>query len=226
MDEMHLSNDWGKEFRIPFKLIGTFLHAKLPSGISHFGLTATLESGEATQTVCKNLGFYKESFREIRRSNERSNVCLIREVVSKRSSTSFPYLAPYLTSGRKTIIHTKSFEEAFNCFTYIRRAIPSCERTSRIRMYHAGFPDKYNQETLHLLETSPHLQIVVATVAITFGINVKGIQDSLSLSPASTEREQCQRDGRVGRGTGEAARAVIFVSKAEIRAAERALSGE
>jgi superfamily II DNA helicase RecQ len=225
MDEMHLSNDWGKSFRIPFKLIGTFLHAKLPSGISHFGLTATLEPGETTQTVCRNLGFYRGSFQEIRRSNKRPNIHLVLETITKRTARAFPYLAPYLSSGRKTIIHAKSFEEAYDCYRYIRRAIPGDERTTQIRMYHAGLPDRYNQETLHLMETSPQLQIIVATVAITFGINVKGVQDSLSISPASTEQEQSQRDGRPGHGTDEVARSVVFVMKAEVKTAEKALTG-
>jgi hypothetical protein len=63
-------------------------------------------------------------------------------------------------------------------------------------MYHAALPDEYNNETLVLMENDPHLQVIIGTVAFTFGINVKGILDSLTPRFPDTLDVSSQEKGR------------------------------
>jgi len=73
VDKVHLINVWGLSFHTAFTTIGAFLHGRFPASISVVGLTATLEPGSSTISVCKSLGFFKGNFKFIRRSNERPN---------------------------------------------------------------------------------------------------------------------------------------------------------
>ncbi|PPQ82694.1 hypothetical protein CVT25_009424 [Psilocybe cyanescens] len=73
VDEVHLVNEWGLSFRLAFAAIGTFLRGRFPTSISLVSLTAMLESGSPTISVCKSLGFFGGNFRLIQRSNERPN---------------------------------------------------------------------------------------------------------------------------------------------------------
>jgi len=58
VDEVHLINEWGLAFRLAFGTIGTFLRGRFPASVSIVGLTATLEPGRPTVSVCKSLGFF------------------------------------------------------------------------------------------------------------------------------------------------------------------------
>ncbi|KAJ7089958.1 P-loop containing nucleoside triphosphate hydrolase protein [Mycena epipterygia] len=51
VDEAHLIDEWGAEFRPAFHRIGSFLRGRLPPHISIFGLTATLQPGPMTRSV-------------------------------------------------------------------------------------------------------------------------------------------------------------------------------
>jgi superfamily II DNA helicase RecQ len=94
IDEVHLINEWGLDFRISFKMIGLFVRGRLPP-TSVVALSATLAPGKDTNEVCKSLGLYGNSFHLIRRSNERPNVQLILQVLTPGlASLEFPDLLP------------------------------------------------------------------------------------------------------------------------------------
>jgi superfamily II DNA helicase RecQ len=73
IDEVHLINEWGLAFRLAFGTVGAFLRGCFPLSLSIVGLTATLEPGLPTVSVCKSLGFFEGKFTLIQRSNERPN---------------------------------------------------------------------------------------------------------------------------------------------------------
>ncbi|KAJ7490551.1 hypothetical protein FB451DRAFT_621844 [Mycena latifolia] len=77
VNEVHLINEWGIEFRLAFKTIGLFLRGCFPSWISLIDLSATLAPGQPTTAVCESLGLYGGNFHLIRRTNERPNVQFI-----------------------------------------------------------------------------------------------------------------------------------------------------
>lgn len=228
VDEVHLINSWGLSFRPAFTLIGTFLRGRFPSSISIMGLTATLEPGLPTESVCKSLGFFEGSFKLIRKSNERPNTQFtIQFMAHGMTGDKFPELLPYLASGRMTIIHCQALRQVLSVHTYLWRAQPDgADKLIRARIYHAICTPKYNQETIRLIETDPRCQIVIATVAFSNGLNAKELLDSLSLEFAPTLDEAWQEKGRVGRNPDTIGRGVIFTPRSLIKTAEKYLECE
>ncbi|KAJ7436294.1 P-loop containing nucleoside triphosphate hydrolase protein [Mycena latifolia] len=188
VDEAHLINEWGIEFRLAFQLIGLFLRGCLPSWISIIALSATLAPGQPTTAVCESLGLYGATFHMIRRTNEHPNVQFIMQTLQHGlAGYEFPDLLPYLQSGCKTVIHFSSLDMLFRCYVYIwRLQPPSANKLRRTRMYHSLCPAEYNQETLRLIDEDPHCQIILATIAFSNGINARSILDSISLGFSST----------------------------------------
>lgn len=210
-----------------FQHIGTFLRGRLPSSASIVGLSATLEPGLATTSVCKSLGFYGDNFHLIRRSNERPNVQYTITVIDdSMAGDEFPFLLPYLSSGRKAAIHCQSIDTVFRCLAYLWRAQPvDSDKLRRVRMYHSLLDSDYNEETIRLLEDDPLCQVVVCTIAFSQGLNVWALLDSFSLHFGKSLNQNWQERGRVGRNPATSARGVTFVSKAEVLAAEKHIKG-
>jgi hypothetical protein len=106
IDEVHLINVWGLVFHIALTAIRILLHSRFSTSISIFGLSATLEPGPPTVSICKSLGFFEGSFKFIRRSNNCLNTQFTVQFIScGLNGEEFPDIFPYLASGRKTIIH-------------------------------------------------------------------------------------------------------------------------
>ena len=226
VDEVHLINEWGLSFRLAFGTIGIFLRGRFPSSISIVGLTATLEPGPPTVSVCKSLGFFEGNFMLIRRSNERPNTQFtVQFLTHGLNGDKFPDILPYLASGRKTIIHCRTINQVSQVFAYIWRLQPDgTNKLVRARVYHSICPAEYNKQTIDLLETEPRLQIVISTVAFSNGLNAKSLLDSLSLGFGSTFNESWQEKGRVGRDPKTIGRGVIFAHRSVIKEAETYLA--
>ena len=197
IDEVHLINTWGLSFRPAFTLIGTFLRERFPSSVSVVGLSATLEPGLPTVSVCKNLGFFEGGFKLIRRSNERPNTQFSIEFQAHgMNGDKFPQLLPYLASGRKTIIHCQTLEQVIRVYFYLWQLQPDrVNKLIRARIYHAICPSEYNEATIRLIETDPRCQIVIATVAFSNGLNATTLLGSLSLQHLTRlgrERDVCE----------------------------------
>ena len=101
VDEAHLINEWGEGFRVAFKLIGSFIRGRLPPRHSICALTATLQPGKPTESVCDSLGFIPGFYLEVRRSNERSNLRFVLEpLTAGLGGDEFPDLLQYLRLNR------------------------------------------------------------------------------------------------------------------------------
>ncbi|PPQ98765.1 hypothetical protein CVT26_014348 [Gymnopilus dilepis] len=226
IDEAHLINEWGLDFRRAFGAIGAFLRGCLPPSVSIIGLSATLEPGEPTVSVCRSLGFFEGRFKLIRQSNERPNTQFGIEFLSQGlNGDKFPFLLPYLASGRKAIIHCRTIDQVSRVYAYFWRLQPEgSDKLRRVRVYHSICPPDYNKETIRLLDDDPHLQIVISTVAFSNGLNARSLLDSLSLGFGSTFNESWQEKGRVGRDPKTVGRGVIFAHRRVIKEAHAYLS--
>ncbi|KAL0564999.1 hypothetical protein V5O48_017033, partial [Marasmius crinis-equi] len=105
-EECHLVNEWGLTFRPAFQNIGAIFTSRLPSHVAKFALTATLQPGPPTTSVCNSLGFSGPTFHIIRRSNARPNTKIVlHTLTSPINGSEFPQLLPVLNDRRKTVIH-------------------------------------------------------------------------------------------------------------------------
>ncbi|KAJ8079049.1 hypothetical protein PM082_013336 [Marasmius tenuissimus] len=123
-EEGHLINEWGSTFQPIFRQIGTLFTGRLPSAVSRFSITATLQPGHTTSSVCSSLSLQGPSFSFIRRSNERPNTkIIVGKLISPSSGTQFPELLPYLNCQRKIVIHTATIKYRHRIFLYLFSAL-------------------------------------------------------------------------------------------------------
>lgn len=212
VDEAHLINQWGHDFRDAFKHIGSFFRSRLPSSVPTLALTATLQPGPPTTSVCQSLGFRPGNFHCVRLSNERPNIqFLTQKLTHGLSGTEFPDLLPYLNSGRKTIIYCRSIDLCERVSAYLWRCLPATpERHTRVRLYHALCWDEENEETVRLLREECRTQAVVATVAFGQGMNIKTVVDVIILGKPDTVEILAQYMGRAGRDGFTISRGIVL----------------
>ncbi|KAJ7213990.1 P-loop containing nucleoside triphosphate hydrolase protein [Mycena pura] len=211
VDEAHLIKHWGAHFRPHFKHIGAFFRGRLPSSASVFGLSATIQPGADTDSICRTLGFSRNSYYELRLTNERPNVqFIVQPLTHGFSSNDFPELLDYLNQNRKTVIHCRRIEDLHRLFVYAFDSLPlEPDRLRRIKTYHSLHSFDDNAETLRLLDEDPMCQAVFATVAFTNGLNIRSLTDSLAYGFPSTLDLKIQEAGRVGRNPAHALRGCL-----------------
>ncbi|KAF8145002.1 P-loop containing nucleoside triphosphate hydrolase protein [Mycena galopus ATCC 62051] len=225
-DEAHLINEWGADFRPDFRHIGAFFRGRLPSSASIMALSATVQPGAATKSICDSLGFSGDNFYMFQSSNERPNTQFIMEPLTNGvGGKIFPQLLPYLNSGRKAVVHCRTIDDVLRVFLYLWKSLPrGPHRLRRLKMYHSLRSFEDNEEILRLLDEDPECQVVIATVAFANGLNVKSLLDSISVGFADTVDEMWQQKGRVGRNPETAARGVVLFQPNSLAAAEKQLA--
>lgn len=201
----------------------------MPASKSVIALSATVEPGRSTSLICQSLGFKDPFFHLLRGSNERPNTQFILERLTHGvSGEVFPQLLPYLSTGRKTIIHCQTLDTVYRVYVYLMQFLDENDYDSlrRIRVYHSLCSEKYNKQTLAMLEMDPMCQVCIATVAFANGINVRTLLTSISLGTSSSFNLTWQEKGRVGRDPSTIAQGVLFTSPATIAKAEKYIDGK
>ena len=216
VDEAHLIYEWCLDFRLAFLLIGTFFRGRLPTRTSVLALSATMQPGAHESFVLSALGFVRNTYILIRRSNERPNIQFsIKTLSHGLGGSEFPSLLPYLNSGRKLVIHCKDINLVTRVFSYCGRQLaPGEDWFRRIRTYHALYSAEHNEATLDDMINDDECQVLIATVAFANGLNVKTILDSISLGVGDSIEQTWQQTGRAGRMRGTLARGVMLVQPA------------
>ncbi|KAF7343562.1 P-loop containing nucleoside triphosphate hydrolase protein [Mycena sanguinolenta] len=227
VDEAHLINQWGAEFRPDFKHIGSFFRGRLPPSASIMALSATVQPGPALNSICTSLGFSGDNFYMFRSSNERPNIQFIMEPLKYGvGGKIFPHLLPYLNSGRKCVIHCRTIAEVVAIFVYLWKCLPpGPHRLRRIKMYHALRSLADNPEILRLLDEDPECQVIISTIAFGQGMNPRKLLDSISNGMADEVDQVVQEKGRVGRDSEAACRGIVFFQPSALLAAEKQLAG-
>jgi hypothetical protein len=185
----------------------------------------TLQPGPPTDTVTTSLGMVPGAFTLLRRSNEHPNTQFsIERLNHGLGGHEFSCLLPFVTSGRKTIVHCRMMEVMFRAYIWAWHMQPvNSDKLRCTRMYHALCSPEDNEETIRLLEEDPYCQIVFATIAFANELNVKSLVDSLSLGFADTVDQAWQEKGRVGHvlRSLSLSHGVIFVPPSVFTAAEK-----
>ncbi|KAF5361319.1 hypothetical protein D9758_010249 [Tetrapyrgos nigripes] len=202
------------------------MRGQFPSHASIFGLTATLLPGPSTTDVCRSLGLYRDQFTLVRRSNERKNMQLaILPATKALSGSSLPDLLPFLNQNRKTVISCQSLDVLYRVLVYLLRCLEhSPHGFSIVRPYHALLPAEFNQETIAVMENDPRFMIIVSTVALSLGINMKTIVDNIGIDIPKTPEGWVQEKGRAGRNQSLLVRGISFISKNTIAAARKVVA--
>ncbi|KAJ7107204.1 P-loop containing nucleoside triphosphate hydrolase protein [Mycena crocata] len=227
VDEAHLIDEWGAQFRPMFKHIGAFFRGRLPSSSSVMALSATIQTGAHMDSICHSLGLSGANFHLVRCSNERPNTQFIMELLDHGlGGNEFPCLLPYLNSRRKAVVHVRTMDDVWRVYEYLWYAqTPSVDRLKRVQMYSSIRTPEDNEEILRMLDKDPMCQVVVATVAFSNGLNIKPLLDSLSLGFPDTVDQLWQEKGRVGRDPDTSARGVVFLQPSVLADARKQIAG-
>ncbi|THU80333.1 hypothetical protein K435DRAFT_823691 [Dendrothele bispora CBS 962.96] len=102
----------------------------------------------------------------------------------------YAQILDYLRCGRKTVIHVNTIPIAYEIYEFLWNHIPKGH--SPLRRMH-----EYNRTTFQLIDSDSELQVVIATVGFSQGINCKCIEDSISWGFPSSLDEFWQAKGTV-----------------------------
>lgn len=69
-------------------------------------------------------------------------------------------------------------------------------------MYNSLASEKYNARTIELIDSDPQCQVIIATEALTLGVDARLILDSISVGSPPTQDKSCQDAERAGRKEG------------------------
>ncbi|KAF7358270.1 p-loop containing nucleoside triphosphate hydrolase protein [Mycena venus] len=148
VDEVRLINQWGANFRPLFRYVGPFFRGRLPSSTSIFALSATLQPGSATKSVCRSLGLFGNDFFLFRSSSQRHNTQFIMEPLQNGvGGRIFPQLFDYLNSRRKAVIHCRTIDDVLR----------GPHRLRHLKMYHS-LRSSADKEILRLVDEDPECQ--------------------------------------------------------------------
>ncbi|KAF5366170.1 hypothetical protein D9758_005757 [Tetrapyrgos nigripes] len=226
VDEAHMIWRWSPNFRPVFGDIGALASGFLPHNVPIIALTATCAPGRDTAELCRSLGLVGDHYHLIRRSNEQTNMHISLEIMQRvPGHPKYSQLLEYVRSGCKTVIHVKTIPTAYAIYEFLwdyipKNSDPTISRLRRMRMYHALCLDDYNRETFHFIDSDPELQIVIATVGFSLGMNCMRILDSITYEFPEDLDDFVQQGGRGGRDPTVKCRSIAMVSPNTVRAAQ------
>ncbi|TFY59485.1 hypothetical protein EVJ58_g5747 [Rhodofomes roseus] len=147
VDEAHLLDSWGAQFRPLFREIGN-VRARLPGNPILIALTATICPGPQTKTVMEFFGM--RQCHVIRRSNARYDVrWIFRTTDAGPTSREFPELDWVLEGDRRVIIFCETISFAHRILSYLRRKakhLPGYK--DRVRVFTSISSESYVSKTL------------------------------------------------------------------------------
>ncbi|CAC5402622.1 unnamed protein product [Mytilus coruscus] len=236
VDEVHMIEEWGEDFRPKFKQIGE-LTALFPNA-AHLAVTATA-TPNSIQFLFKTLQYINPTiiqvnpdrpnlFLEIktRLSNlEKFNkyddivVPLAQELKTKRDK--FPLTIVYVESLEALGYFYQFINYELKEEQYIGQAVPE----NRIfGQFHKDYTSQMKQHILfELRKEEPKLRLVLATVALGMGLDAPGITRIIHCRPPTTLEKYFQEVGRAGR-KGQKAEALMYFNNNDLAKNRKGLS--
>ncbi|XP_076108871.1 ATP-dependent DNA helicase Q1-like [Mytilus galloprovincialis] len=236
VDEVHMIEEWGEDFRPKFKQIGE-LTALFPNA-AHLAVTATA-TPSCIQSLSKILQYINPTI--IKVNPDRPNLFLEIKTrlsnlqkFSKYDDIVVPLAQELKTKREKfplTIVYVESLE-ALGYFyqfinyelkeeQYIGEAIPE----NRIfGQFHKDYTSQMKQHILfELRKEEPKLRLVLATVALGMGLDAPAITRIIHCRPPTTLEKYFQEVGRAGR-KGQKAEALMYYNNNDLAKNRKGLS--
>ncbi|TCD64684.1 hypothetical protein EIP91_003798 [Steccherinum ochraceum] len=230
IDEAHLLNSWGLQFRKTFTQLG-FVRARMASHVKIIAVTATLMDGKPFNNVCDTLGLVRGQFHLVHRTNVRPELRMVfRRLSHGLGGLSFPDFAWIVRDDIRTVVYCPTIALTFRVTMYLMRQLPpSSQPTKRIRTYTALNWSRYNEETRNLLhDPDSSLQVVVATAAFMVGLDFATIARMVIAGHTATLDDLLQLAGRAGRDSTlvRDAQCITYLTNTACEDARRIVDGE
>ncbi|VDB97671.1 unnamed protein product [Peniophora sp. CBMAI 1063] len=230
VDEIHLIDTWGRDFRKAFKNIGA-VRARLPKRVVLAAVTGTLLAvGGQTERVCHDLGLRKGHFFMLRRSNLRHDLQLqfvtLTHGLGGSTFPDFDFIV-HDTERRKCIFFCPTIKLAFTLFAYFWSIAPTFPpRDKRFLLYTAANWPSHNEAIRKQMREDGDFQVLVATDAASVGLTIPGIADvHLVGIEKQTVNKLLQELGRANRDYSvRDARGRVYLPPRAVEAAKKAVA--
>ena len=211
IDECHLVDEQGADFRPCYKLIG-LLRSRIPTHIPWVAVSATLPPGPCFNTVMDSLGFQRNHYIHHPLPIDNHNICYIPKILQHPTSGSsfldLSWLIPTSITSPHDITKTLIFCEtiALGCrvhnFLQLLLPQPLCGNKT-ILPYHSLL-SKSGRTTAMENFRSGTTRIVIATDCFTWGVDVPDVRNVVVFGLPSSFSKLVQQIGRAGRDRKQA----------------------
>jgi hypothetical protein len=234
VDEIHLLDSWGAEFRVSFTQIGE-VHARMPAWTVLIGVTATLIAGPPTKRVLDFLKLREGHYHLIRRSNIRRNLRIaFLPLTASLEGQRFPDLDWLLEEpGRpKALIFVKTIALASRIHVYLWHKVTGTdvEKRIRLRVYTALEDEDDCEETRRLMHSDEpgSAQITITTDRLIVGVDFRNVKYCFVFDANQTADDLNQKFGRIGRDSRRIIEgvAILYYSKQSLETARKIVAAD
>ncbi|THH15434.1 hypothetical protein EW146_g5036 [Bondarzewia mesenterica] len=229
VDEAHLADEWGADFRPLYKDIWT-LRSRGPDHLTVVALSATIEPGAQTDRVLRHLGFRKGAYHLDRRNCERRNVDFVfRDVMYSSTTHQFrdlDWLIPQdmvkASDLPKRVVYCDTIELGHRVTSYLRTLLPPhLQRHARTTIRHlhsiaCSDCKREGIEALYKTGDGRETALFISTAIMEVGIDVPDIQDVILFPIPRSASSLLQRGGRPVRGLpGTQGKVFVYVKQSD-----------
>ena len=212
IDECHLVDEQGDDFRPCYKLIG-LLRSRVPTHIPWIAVSATLPPGRIFDAVMELLGFHANHYIHRALPIDNHQICYIPKIlrypVSGTSFLDLAWLIPpsivSLCEITKTLIFCETIELGSRLHHFLRCLLPHslCRDKEIIQPYHSLLSRPGRTAVMQNFRSGA-TRIVVGTDCFTWGVDVPDIRNVVVFGLPSSFSKLVQQIGRAGRDGGQA----------------------
>jgi superfamily II DNA helicase RecQ len=220
IDECHLVDEQGSDFRPCYKSIG-LLRSRIPTHIPWIAVSATLPPGKSFDVVAESLGFHANHYTHHALPIDNHQICYIPKILQYSvSGTAFLDLAWLIPSSiispddiTKTLIFCETIELGYRVYNFLQWLLPQPLRRNRevILPYHSLL-SKAGRTTVMQNFRSGTTRIVIGTDCFTWGVDVPDIRNVIVFGLPSSFSKLVQQIGRAGRD-GSQAYAITYAAQ-------------
>lgn len=212
VDECHLVDEQGSDFRPCYKLIG-LLRSRIPTSIPWVAVSATLPPGKCFDAVMESLGFHINHYIHHTLPIDNHHICYIPKIlqypVSGTSFLDLAWLIPpstvYPYDITKTLIFCETIELGRRVYSFLHHLLPQPLRGNReILLPYHSLLSKPGRTSVMENFRSGLTRIVIGTDCFTWGVDVPDIRNVVVFGLPSSFSKLVQQIGRAGRDGGQA----------------------
>lgn len=211
IDECHLVEEHGSDFRPSYKEIGQLRH-RLPSSIPWVAVSATLPGGQTFDKVMISLGFNPGCYVRDRLPIDNPHICYLpqffRHPTSGTTFLDISWLIPSTITSAAKITKSLVFCDTINLGTHVYRflqqLLPQPLSSDKVILpYHSLISEEGRLRAMERFR-SGSTRIIIASDCFTWGVDVPDIRQVIVFGLPSSFSKLVQQMGRAGRDKQQA----------------------